>query len=524
MIFNNNSRTTKTIFNTLTGTTGHAVSLLLGFVGRMVFLQYLAVELLGINSLFTSIIAVFSLAELGFSTAISYALYRPLSENNERKISALMQYYKKIYSIIGFVVLFLGIIILPFLQYFINNFEQINISLNDLRIYFIIFLISTVSTYFFAYKRTLIISDQKRFIVNIINIIISIINKITQILIIIFLQNFFLFLAINVIFIYLENIAINIIVDKRYKYLKIYKKEKLNSDEKKTLYVNILALFFTKTSSVFTTGIISIIISKFIGLKEVGLYSNYFLLTSAITTLIVKFNESATASVGNFAVTENIESQKELFKKILYFNSFFAIVFFVGLSILFNDFIEIWLGKEMILDRWLPLFMAINIFIWIIRNTLGIFFNAYGLYKYYYYRCFFEIIIFLGLALPGAIIFGISGVIGSQIIAIIIIQLPFEIFIISKYALQEKIKFIYNHLFKYLFITLICFCISYFVYFFLLPSGLIGFILKILFILLVVTSVYYITTYKTEEFKYYCNLFKNILIRSKKITSNQEIK
>jgi len=511
MLAINNSRTTKTIINAITSTGGHGISILLGFIGRMVFLQYLAVELLGVNGLFTSILAILSLAELGFSTAISYALYKPLAENDEKKISVLMRYYSKIYALIGVIVLLIGLIILPFLQHLINNFEQINITLNDLRIYFIIFLISTVSTYFFAYKRTLIISDQKRYIVNIITIIVSILSKLFQILIIIFLQNFLFYLAINVFFVYLENITISIIVDKRYKYLKLFKNDKLAADEKKELYSNIFALFFSRASGVFTTGIISLIISRLIGLREVGLYSNYLLLTAAISTLLLKFSESAIASVGNYAVTETKEAQKLLFRKILYFNALYAAIFFAGLGILFNNFIELWIGKDMILNHSLPIAMSFNMFIWIMRQPSGIFFNAYGLYKHHFYRCFLEIFLFIGLAIPGAIIFGITGIIVSQIISIIITQLPFEIYIVSKYALQEKSSFYLKYLLKYFIITLICFSLSFFICFIISLYGLIAFIIKILLILTIIISVFYLTTFKTEEFIYYFQIIKNIL-------------
>ena len=435
------SRTKKTIYNALTSISGYVITVILGFVGRMIFLKYLAVELLGINGLFTSILQIFSLAELGFATAVTYALYKPLSQNDEMKIAVLMRYYAKIYMIIGLIVLSSGLLLLPFLEYLINGFDEVNITLNELRLYYVIFLASTGSTYFIAYKRTLIISDQKKYIANFVNIYVSIINRIIQILIVVFTKNFALYLTIQVISVYAENIIISFIVSSKYKYLKNYKNEKISEDEKKALFMNIKALFIAKVSSVFTSGIMSIIISKMIGLKEVGLYSNYLLLTSSITTVLLLIFESATASVGNYVVTENKNDQRVLFKNILFFNSFFAVIFYVGLTVLFNEFIEIWLGKDMLLDNWVPVFMSLNMFIWIMRNTSWIFYNAYGLYKYFYYRSFFEVAIFIGLVFPGAIFFGISGIIIAQIISVLLTQLPFEIFVVSKYAIMQKPRY-----------------------------------------------------------------------------------
>lgn len=511
------SRTSKTVFNAVTSIGGYAITIILGFVGRSIFLRYLAVELLGVNGLFASILQIFSLAELGFATAVAYALYKPLSESDERKIAILMRYYAKIYAIIGSIVLVLGLILLPFLQNLINEFEEINISINELRLYYVIFLASTVSTYFIAYKRTLIISDQKKYIANFVNIGISILSRTLQILIIVLLKSFTIYLTVQVVATYIENIIISVIVNARYKYLKQYKNEKLSADEKKSLYSNIGALFVAKASSVFTTGIISIIISKMIGLGEVGLYSNYVLLTASITAVLALIFESATASVGNFAVTENKDSQKKLFKNILYFNSFFAALFFAGMTVLLNDFIGIWLGEEMIFDKWLPIVMSVNMFIWIMRNTSWIFYNAYGLYKHFFYRSFFEIAVFLGLAFPGAIFFGVTGVVAAQIIAVVATQIPFEVFVVSKYVLFEKTKFYYLFLLKYCIITAISLGLSIFVCYFIPLSGIAGFIIKTAIIIVVVVAVYLLATFKSEEYKFYADVLARRLKKKKNI-------
>ena len=500
------SRTSKSIFNIITSVGGHALVTILGFVSRTIFIRYLAIELLGVNGLFSSILQIFSLADLGFATAITYALYKPLSENDEQKISVLMRYYAKFYTFVGCFILLIGLALLPFLQYLINGFEDINITLNELRLYFFIFLISTVSTYFIAYKRTLLISDQKKYLINLVNICVSIVSRLALIFIIIAFSNFTLYLIFQVLFVYIENIIINIIVDKKYNYLKLFKNEKLSNEEKKALFINIGALFVTKFSSVFTTGIIAVIISRIIGLREVGLYSNYRLVIVLFTTILGLIFDSVTASVGNFVSTECKEAQKLLFKKILYINSFFAILFLSGFVFLFNDFIIIWLGPNLVYDNLLPVVLSIHLFFYLLRYTPWLFINACGLYKHYFYKSFFEIIMFLCLAIPGAIYFGISGIIAAQLISFLIAQIPFEILVVSKYVLAKKTTFYYFELFKYFIIAIPCLSLSFLVYTFIPFYGIIGFIIKTFLIILIVTSLFTLSTFKTIEFKYYFNL------------------
>jgi len=483
--------------------------MLLGFVVRMFFVRHLAVELLGINGVFTSIFAIFSLAELGFATAVSYALYKPLAENNQNKVAVLMRYLKKAYIFIGCVILIVGLVLLPFLQFIVNGYQEIGVGLGELRVYYLIFLFTTVFPYFISYKRTLIIADQKKYIADSVVMLVTIVARISQIVVIIVLKNFVIYLSIGLALVLVEQIIINFIVGRKYPYIKSHMDEKLSKKEKKNLFSNIGALSVARAGSVFTSGIIPIIILAFIGLREVGLYSNYLLVTGSATVILALIITSATASVGNFAATRSKPEQKKLFDKILYFIAFFGALSLAGLLLLLNDFIVIWLRREdMVLGGLVALFMSVDVFLWIMRSASSIIYQVHGLYKHFFYRTSLEIAIFIGLAIPGAIFFGITGIMVAKIIAQLIAQIPFEVYVISKYGLDDNPINYCTSLAKYTIITLAAVGLSYLAIFAVPLAGLLGFLVKVTIVATVVVLTYVGFTFRSEEFKYFKSKIK----------------
>lgn len=511
------SRIKNTLMSTVTGMVAYLIVVLLGFVGRSIFIQYLSVDLLGVNGLFSSILQIFSLAELGFATAVGVALYKPLSKGDEKSIAVLMRFYAKVYTCIGFIVLALGAIALPFLQYLIKDFDKVKdiIPLDQLRIYFVLFLLSSSASYFFAYKKTLLISDQKKYIVNINMSLISIISRIAQILVVIYLKNFTVYLIVNLASVYLENIIASIIVDKQYPYLKKYKSDRLEPSVKKKLYGDISALSISKLGSVFTSGIVSIIISIAIGIKESGLYSNYLLVTTSIMAVTNVIFEAVTASVGNFVATEEGDKHKVLFKRIYYFSAIWSTLILVGLVVLFDDFIRVWLNEDMVLGKGVSIIMAVHLYIWSMRQISWVLYNAYGLYKHFFYRVFGEIVIFCVLGFLGAYTFGIAGILGAQIIAVLLTQFWVEIYVVSKYALNSKTLYL-SQLAKYLALSLLSLGITYTICYFIPLGGMIGFIVKLFVIVALVLCIFASFTFKSDEMKYYVGLVKRLFAKRSK--------
>ena len=193
------SRTAKTLRNTVVGLVGLLASQVVAFVAKSIFVRLLGAEYNGVNGLFTNILQVLNLAELGFATSIAYALYQPLKDHNEKKQAALMNYFARIYRVIALVVALAGCCCIPFLQYLIaEDISELSFSLNQLRGYFAMFLASTVCSYLLAYKRTIITADQNNYIVTAVDNSCNIALNLLQIGLLLIYKNYYAYLAIMI--------------------------------------------------------------------------------------------------------------------------------------------------------------------------------------------------------------------------------------------------------------------------------------------------------------------------------------
>lgn len=281
----------------------------MGFVVRTVFIYTLGIEYLGVDGLFTSILLMFSLANLGFDTAIIYSLYRPLAEKDIYKIQALMNLYQKAYRLIGVVVLLLGLSLLPFLDYLVNADTMIK----DINIIYLLFLISSVSSYYFVYKQSIIIADQSNYIISKIHTLFIIISNALQIVLLIIISDYIVVLIVQLTLKVIENVYIANKANKLYPFLKEKNNAKLSKADRREFFENLYSLLLYKISGVVINATDNIIISKFIGIIWVGVYSNYLLILNTLNTLLGYLFYSITASVGNLNVKENAE------KNILFF-------------------------------------------------------------------------------------------------------------------------------------------------------------------------------------------------------------
>ena len=371
------SRTTYSVRNITTGFLGQSIQTILGFISRTIFIKCLATEYLGVSGLFTNILSILSLAELGVGSAIAYALYKPLADRDEYKTSALMNFYSTAYKIIGLSVAVIGLSLLPFIKFIINDAPNIEESIY--LIYFL-YLFNTVITYFFSYKNTIIVADQKKYISLTIGYIINCLQTVAQVIILLLTKDFLLYLITQSIFALIYNVIISIKADKMYPYLKKNKEAKLDDNTKKELGINIRSLMIIRLSGVLVNNTDNIIISKFLGLSIVGLCSNYNLLISIINSVFAQLFGGITASVGNVNAKESNEKKEEIFNVINFINFWLFGFSAICITLLSNDVIKLWIGDEFILPISIPLILAINFYmvgmqnaVWTYKDTMGLF-------------------------------------------------------------------------------------------------------------------------------------------------------
>lgn len=352
------------------------IKLILIFLNRVIFVRYLGAVYLGINSLFTNLLSFLTLADFGVITAMMYSLFKPLALKDEEKISAYVNFFNKIYNVIALIIFVLGIAIMPFLQYIVN----LPVNVDNLYIYYFLMLINVVIGYLFVYKTTILLSDQKKYIINSYDTAFYVLLFILQVSILYFTKNYMLFLIANIITTLLSNFFKAKRVDKIYPYLEKNKKKLLSKNEKKEVFKNVKDLFLYRIGAVIQNNTDNILISIFVGTIIVGYYSTYLMIISGVTSFVNLIFSSIKSSLGNYIVKEKKEDQLKMFY-ILEDINFIIIGFCTSCFIcLLPDFILIFFGKEYLLTN-LTLILIVGIFyaenirqnIWMYRETTGIF-------------------------------------------------------------------------------------------------------------------------------------------------------
>ena len=256
------SRIDNSIRNTTFAIIGQIGTIVLSFLTRTIFIACLGASYLGINGLFTNILSVLSFAELGFGTAIVYALYKPLAENNQKEVAAYMNFYALVYRFVGIFIFVGGLALVPFLSYFIGDTSEIPSDIPPLWVIYILYLLNSSASYFFNYKRSLITASQNGHIDSLNTLIFTFIRNIFQIVGLIVWRSFVFYLVVQIICTLLGNIAISLRANRLFPYLSKYKKEQLDSDSLHLIIRNVIAMACHKLGSVIVSGTDNIIISK----------------------------------------------------------------------------------------------------------------------------------------------------------------------------------------------------------------------------------------------------------------------
>ena len=274
-------RVQKSIKNVTTGLVGQVLTLVLSFVVRTVFIQQLGVTYLGVSGLFGNILSILSFAELGFGQAIVFSLYKPIANNNVEKIKSLMYIFRTVYIWMFAVVMVLGLSLTPFLDFFVDDINAVP----NLRLIYVMYVISSAATYLFAYKNTYLIATQNSYVSTIIGYFFSIGLAVFQILVLVFTQNFIIYLGLQVTSGILQNVVVAWRTNCKYPFLKEKNIKPLSIEEKSQIKKNVKALAIYKIGTLSLNSTDNIIMSKFVGLLSVGLYSNYYLLQYTVNGL-----------------------------------------------------------------------------------------------------------------------------------------------------------------------------------------------------------------------------------------------
>lgn len=496
------SRTYNSVKNIFWGLGSQAIILGFNFISRTVFIKTLGTEYLGVNGLFSNILTVLSLAELGIGNAIIYSMYKPLADRNQEKIIAIMNMYKKLYAIIALVVLIIGLLLVPALKYLVNT----SIELKEITIYYILYLINSVVSYLFASRTSILYADQKMYIVKRYTMIFTIIQQVIQIIMLFITKNFILYLLIQVLFTFLINLYGAIKAYKLYPYLK--GQEVLEEKEKKEIFSNVKSIFLYKVGGVILNNTDNILISIIIGTVYVGYYSNYYMIINAITTFTTIIFSAITASIGNLNAGNDIKRKFEIFKIIDFFTGIIYGFISICLLILFNDFIKIWIGKEFILNT--PIIFAIILNFYLVGklNPIGTYRDTLGMFKKTQYIFLITAIINIILSVILGKIFGLFGIIIATAIARILTNRWFEPLILYREFFNEKISKYWLNNFYNIFCTILNYIVSYCICKNISTNNLYEFIYKSIICCIINILLYLLEFSYKKEFKELLNILK----------------
>lgn len=488
------------------------IIIFLGFFSRKIFIDNLGVEYLGINGLLTNVISMLSLVEGGIGTSIVYNLYKPLSEKDEEKIISLVQLYKKLYMIIAIGVGILSMCLYPFLGMLIKNEE----SIPFLGVVYCIFVIKNIISYLNAHKWSLINADQKGYILTNYNLMFTVITTISKIIVIQLTKNYVLYLVIELIVFVIQNLWNGRIVNQRYPYIKTRKKYKVSNKIKENMIANVKALFLHNVGSYCVLGTDNLLITAFVNLKTVGLYSNYTLITNQLSSLISAVLNGIGASVGNLIATENKDKQYEIFNITFLINFWIYSFSVICLYNLLENFITWAFGDNLLLAKSVFIFILINFYLMGLRSCILTFKTKAGIFTSDKFVPLIEAVINLIISCILGKYWGLIGIfIGTTISTLIC---PFWI--------QSKI--VYNILFKkswfvylkkyiyYVFLTLITGLITTFICRHVTIGSLfINLVIKTIICTIIINGFYLVVFWKSMEFKYIKDIINNGLKRFK---------
>ncbi len=507
------SRTANSLKSAATAVGGQVLNILLKFVSRTVFINTIGAAYLGVNGLFTSVLTILNISELGLSTAIVYSLYKPLADGDQKTISATMNLLRRAYFVIGAVVLVMGVMLHPFLPYLMKG----TTDLVDVDLVYALYVLNSVFSYwFYAYKSAILQADQKRYIISIISDLVVVWTASMQV-VALFFGSFVGYVVIQLLGNILQGLINAIVVNVYYPYLKEYKKEELPKNEKTKIIKNVFATSLYKISSAVLSATDNLIISAKISTLVVGIHSNYVLILSAVTQLVQNIFSAFTASVGNLFAVESKEKSEFIFRCLNFLNFWIYGFCAVCLWNLFNPFIEIMWGKEMLFDDWTVLCIVLNFLTAGLQNAVIGYKDACGLFWQGRYRpaasAALNIVVSLLLVKP----LGVAGVFLGTIISRFLTTWWFDARLVHRHAFGISPK---KYYLRY-FLSLMRVCaVGALISFATLPLekysvyALFGVRLALC---IVVPNVYFFIRFrKTEEFEYLLTKIKPMLKKIKR--------
>ena len=471
-----NSRLKNSALNFASGFLGRVLAILLNFAVRTIFIYCLNEAYLSVNGLYSNILTVLSLAELGFGSAMVYRMYAPVAVKDYQKTAALLQFYKKIYIIIGVVIFLLGLCVIPFMDYIIKDKPDIS----GLTLYYILFLVNTSISYWFSsYKASVLYADQKEYIKTNVQNTMAILQSGLQIVLI-----------------------------------QTYQGASLSAEERVQIRKDTEALVLSRFGHVALNGTDNIIISAVVGVLWVGRLSNYTLICDSVTSVLCQITAAITGSLGNFFATEDKHAGYALFKKVEFLNFWLYGFSFIALVTLLDPFVQIWAGERFVLGLPISIAIAINFFVAGYMNTLWVFRSTIGLFKQGKFRPILVAILNIILSIFLGKLWGVFGVLFATFLSRAAISLWYDPLILHRYGFEVSCKPFFARYFRRVLLLTTILIVMLTIRYVVLSSAttVLRFAVMTMFTAIVPNAIFWLAYHRCEEYAYFRSIVKDRVI------------
>lgn len=449
---NTNSRAKNSIKNASSEVVVRLLTAVSKFVLRTVFIYTLGIQYNGVAGLFNDILLVFSLAELGISFAISFALYKPLANHDDDAVARIMKFYKRVYRIIAGVIMLAGVLTMPFLKYLVKDVPDIK---ENIYLIFILFVFQSASSYLFIYKATLLEANQQKRIVSYINIVAAVVQVICESAILIIFKQYLAYLVFSIAATIGKNIVISLVAQHKFPVLKRKNVGPLTKEESQQIKKDIGASAIYNVSNVVVYATDTIVTAAFFPTTIVGILSNYRLIINTINTLISQLSSSTVPSIGNYVVSASKEKLKMLHDKLCFIMFMIANFVCSSLVALLNPFIaHVWLrSDDYVFIMPIVLVIVFNLYLCIIQYPNTAYRNANGLFVQGRIRpavmavlnVVFSIALAFafsskGMGTPDAVQWGVFGILLATPLARLFTETWFDPYVVYKHVFKKPLK------------------------------------------------------------------------------------
>ena len=503
--------------NILFGYVGQIVTMVMAFVLRTFCIRYISEQILGVDSTFVEVLSFLNMAELGIGTALNFSLYKPVAEGDTEKIKSYMQMYRRAYYYIAGVVGIVGLILAPFLKYLVKN---PGVPEKDLVLFYLIFLFNTVSSYFVAYKYSLVNAEQKNYIQTNIIAITKIVTSVFQIIVVAITKNYYFYLITDAVIQLIQKIFVSRYLDNMYPYLKEKNIEKLAKEDEEIVWTKTKALVFHKVGDVFRLQTDTLIISSLseVGAALVAVVRNYNMIIVAVSSFVNIIFNSVISSFGNLIATEDRDKQYSMFKVYRFFATWVYGFSCVGFMLLLTPLVEMWtkISKG---DKWTDFWILPALAVFLIltdyyfkgeRIVLSNYKTAAGVFEQDKYLALIQGIVNLILSIwLVQTKLGISGIYVGTVVSGIIANITKPV-IIYKACFDKSAVSYFIDSFKYIASMAVVMGICYFIRQLVMPEPtILGFAAMVVIITVVFNGVYFLLYGRSEEFRYLCGKLKS---------------